>query len=140
MFISYMFWENIISCCETNYFLIYQEANILLTPLRKYLLLCKKIRIKREKRRLKNDLCVDYRKYVWILFHQNYCYQKWRYYCTVYVRCGHDNMIFMLNWWISIEITMLNILDQTIKYEFVASECSHNFQNLKFGSCQIFIK
>ena len=53
---------------------------------------------------------------------------------------SHDNMIFILNWWISIEITMLNILDQTIKYEFVASECSHNFQNLKFGSCQIFIK
>ena len=53
---------------------------------------------------------------------------------------SHDNMIFMLNWWIGIEITMLNILDQTIKYEFVASECSHNFQNLKFGSCQIFIK
>ena len=53
---------------------------------------------------------------------------------------AHDNMIFILIWWISIEITMLNILDQTIKYEFVASECSHNFQNLKFGSCQIFIK
>ena len=52
----------------------------------------------------------------------------------------NDNMIFILNWRISIEITMLNILDQTIKYEFVASECSHNFQNLKFGSCQIFIK
>ena len=53
---------------------------------------------------------------------------------------SHGNMIFILNWWISIKITMLNILDQTIKYEFVASECSHNFQNLKFGSCQIFIK
>ena len=53
---------------------------------------------------------------------------------------SHDNMIFILNKWIGIEITMLNILDQTIKYEFVASECSHNFQNLKFGSCQIFIK